>query len=180
MRSRRATLGVAAAVGGLVIGGASALGASSAPAGGHIDVFIQVEGKGAGKVLITGAIGDAGTVGSIDKNGTSDPQGDYGTVTLSQGSFEVNKTALEKAINKLSPNVNSATCSAGISLTVPITVFDGKGLYKGISGTLKDTEFVGFISPRYTSGKNKGQCNLNTQPAAQLGLVVATGTVSFS
>lgn len=89
------------------------------------------------------------------------------------------RIALEKAINHISPTVNAATCSAGVSLTAAITLLDGTGLYKGIGGTLKDTEFVGFISPRYTSGKDKGQCNLNTQPTAQLGLVVATGSVSF-
>jgi hypothetical protein len=179
MRGARATIVVAVVLGGLV-SGASALGASGRPAGGHIDVFLQSEGAAGGKILITGAIGDSGTTTSIDKNGTVDPAGDYAKVTLTKGTLMVNKTALEKAVNSLSPNVNKATCSAGFSLTVSISLFDGTGLYKGISGTLKDVEFLGFISPRYTSGKNKGQCDLDVAPTAQLGLVVATGTVSFS
>jgi hypothetical protein len=181
MRAGRAAIGVAAAIGGLAIGGPSALGASTAPAGGHVDVFVQSEGAGAGKILISGAIGDSGTTESIDKSGRSDPvNGDYVKVTLSQGMFEVNNTALVKALHGASPNINKTTCSAGFSITVSDSLLDGSGLYKGIGGALKVTEFVGFVSPRYASGKNKGQCNLSTQPASQLGVIVATGSVHFS
>jgi hypothetical protein len=129
--------------------------------------------------MFTGAIGDSGTTTSVDKNGKTDPAGDYATVTLSKGDFVVNKTALEKAISNVNPKIDKTTCSAGLSVRASVQLFDGAGLYKGISGTLQVTEFIGFISPRYSSGKNAGQCNLDVAPTSQLDLTIATGSVSF-
>jgi hypothetical protein len=186
MRARSAMMGVAVMLGGLLIGGASAgaAGGSSMPAGGAVRVILQPSANGGKeKILITGAIGDYGTSLDIDKDGKPDPSGHYSKVTLTRGTFEVNSTALGAALNKASPVVNDqATCSAEISATGPVTVFDGTGLYKGISGTVNATETFGFIGSRYTSGTKKGQCNEsnNAPTVAELGTVVGTGTVAFS
>lgn len=185
MRAKRAVIGVAAVLGGLLIGGVSAFGAgaSSTPTGGTVHVILQPSGKGTGKILITGAIGDYGTSLDIDKDGKPDPNsGNYGKITLSKGTFEINRTTLDADANKVSPPVDQATCSAELSVTGPVTTFDGTGLYKGISGTVNVTESYGFIGSFYTSGKKKGQCNEsnNAPTVAQLGTVVGTGTVKFT
>jgi hypothetical protein len=183
MRAGKVVAGVAV-VGGLLIGGTSALGAGAAstPKGGSVHVLVEPTGSGTGgKILFTGAIGDLGTTVNIDQNGKPDPNGNYGKVTLSKGTLEVNITALKAKANSASPAFNKATCSATISVTAPITLLDGTGLYAGISGTLHASEQAGFIGPRNTSGKNKGQCNLSNsaQPVGLLILVHGTGKVQF-
>jgi hypothetical protein len=174
----RATAGLVAGVVAMAIASGSAI-AASTPAGGPVDVFIAATHATSASIIITGAIGDSGSTTSVDKNGKVDPAGDYATVTLSKGGFVVNKTALENAVLKVNPKINNSTCSAGLSVRAPVQLAGGTGLYKGISGTLQVTEFVGFISPRYSSGKNKGQCNLGVAPTSQLDVTIATGNVSF-
>jgi hypothetical protein len=68
-----------------------------------------------------------------------------------------------------------------VSVTAPVTLLDGTGLYKGISGTLNATESIGFIVSRYPSGSGKsaGRCD-RYKPTAQLGTIEASGTVKFS
>ena len=176
-------VGVAVA-GGLLIGGTAALGAGAAskPKGGEVHVLVEPSGSATpGKILFTGAIGDQGTTLNVDQNGTPDPNGNYAKVTLSQGTFEVNITALKAASNNASPRFNTATCSATISVIAPITLLDGTGLYAGITGTVRASETAGFIGPRITSGAKKGQCNMDNsaQPVGLLILVTGTGTVHF-
>jgi hypothetical protein len=179
-------IGVAAMLGGLLICGASVgtAGAASTPTGGPVRVILQPTANGGKeKILITGAIGDYGTSLDVNKNGKPDPNGHYSNVTLTQGTFKVNSTILAADANKASPVVNDqATCSAEISVTGPVTLFDGTGLYTGLSGTVTVTETFGFIGSRYTSGKKKGQCNeSNSAPTVdELGTVVGAGTVAFS
>lgn len=57
------------------------------------------------------------------------------------------------------------------------------GLYKGISGTLSDTVTYAAVVPRYTSGKEKGQCTFTSnsiQPLDQISSFTGSGTVKFS
>jgi hypothetical protein len=187
MRAKRVVMGVAVALGGVAVAGGPALGAGAPtkPAGGQISVLlIETSANGTGKILITGAIGDYGTTLNIDKNGKPDPNGPYGETKLSLGTFEVNLTALNAKASKLAANTsfNTTTCSAELTVTAPVTLLDGTGLYKGIGGTVSFTESAGFIAPRYASGSKKGQCNTSsgTQPLAQIGTAAGTGTVSFS
>jgi hypothetical protein len=60
-------------------------------------------------------------------------------------------------------------------------VFNGTGMYAGISGVARITETFAGIGPRYTSGPRKGQCNAsnNAQPIAFFASVVGSGTVAF-
>jgi hypothetical protein len=179
-RNVAATALAGVVLGSLLFGGASAVGA--APAGGAIQVFVTPNNTGGGPIVITGAIGDFGTTQTINKNGTPNPNGDFVTITLKKGTFEVNVTTLNALANKMQPTVNPMTCSGALSVTGPITLFNGAGLYKGIAGTVKITETFAFVLPTFTSGAKKGQCNESNSanPIAQYSSITGTGTVKFS
>jgi hypothetical protein len=78
--------------------------------------------------------------------------------------------------------LNKVTCSMAASVSAPVTLLDGTGLYTGITGTLDVTISEAFILPLYTSGKDKGQCNASptAQPLADYGSIIGSGTVSFT
>jgi hypothetical protein len=165
----------------LVFGGASAAGAA-AQAGGAIRVFVTpTSANGVDTILFTGAVGDFGKSVNSDKNGKANPNGNYAMITLKKGAFEVDLTKLQTASNNLQPTANAMTCSASASVTEPVTVFNGTGLYKGITGTVNVTETFGFIGPDYATGAKKGQCNMSAgaQPIAQQLSITGTGTVHF-
>ena len=86
------------------------------------------------------------------------------------------------AVLTVSAAADAATCSFSESASGPITVSNGTGLYKGITGTLEVTEYFALIGPRLTSGPKKGQCNEsnNAQPVASFTSVVGSGTVHFT
>jgi hypothetical protein len=171
-------------LGGLVISGATAAGAgaSSTPAGGPVEVFYTGTGNETGKVVIAGAIGDYGTSVDTDANGKPDSNGYHAKLTLTKGTLVVDAVALDVKLNKTTPVFDPATCSAVLSTTGPVTLLDGTGLYKGISGTVEFTASAIFVLPRNTSGKHKGQCNSNANPApgASFEVLHGKGTVQFS
>ncbi|MGD0040864.1 MAG: hypothetical protein ABSE84_10695 [Isosphaeraceae bacterium] len=151
----------------------------NAPAGGSVKILVTPSKTGnGGTILITGAIGDYGKTLSIDKNGKADPNGTYAKITLHKGTFEVNLTTFEAKANKAEFPIDKASCSSEGSVTGPVTLFKGTGLYEGIKGTANITETVAWILPRYTSGKNKGQCNGN-QSLDYFSSITGNGTVSF-
>lgn len=186
MRTARAAVGTLVAVGSLVIGGTSALGAESAtPKGGAVRLFLTPKGgeNRGGTILITGAIGDHGTYGpSLNAEGKPDPKGTIGKVTLSEGTFEVNLMTLSAKSHKVKPEVNKATCSFSLSVSGPVTLMEGTGLYAGIGGTIEITENYGAIGTRYKSGKHKGKCDTSesAKPVAEAGTIFGSGKVHFS
>lgn len=162
-----------------LIGGASALAATASrtPVGGAIDVFVTpANGQGNGTILITGAIGDFGTTHSFHIHGET-----FAYATLQHGKIEFNLTKISAKANSASPKVDAATCSAALSVSAPVSVVGGTGLYKGVSGTVKLTESFGYIGATYATGPKKGRCNMsNSAPTvAEVGNVHGTGTVSF-
>ena len=167
-----------------VVGGGSAFASRTAnmPAGGAVYIHATGSNGPAGTIIITGAIGDYGKTLSIDKNGKTDNNGNYVKITLQQGTFEVNSTALNAKTNHAQPIVDKATCSFRFTGTGPVTLFNGTGLYKGIKGKVLITICYGGVGPRYKSGTHKGQCNMsnNAPPVAQYGSITGPGTVSFS
>lgn len=179
MRVAKRALGVAL-LGSLLFGGTSAVGA--APAGGAIQVYVTPNNTGGGPIVITGAIGDFGKTQAINKNGTPNSNGNFVKITLKKGTFEVDSTALNTLANKMQPTVNPITCSGSLSATAPVTLFNGTGLYKGISGTVKITEKFAFVLPTFAGGSKKGQCDErnSAQPIAQYSSITGTGTVKFS
>ncbi len=178
MKVVKATLGIAI-LGSVIFGASTAFGstAPSSPAGGAVNVFITFNTSGSGgTVLVTGAIGDYGK--------TTEIKGQKGlsSVKLHKGTFEVNTSKINAAVNSATPTLNTATCSFSLSATAPVTVLDGTALYAGISGTLSFTSTFAATGPRYTNGSHKGQCNTsnNAVPDAQFATGTGTGTVSFS
>ncbi len=135
-----------------------------------------------GTILLTGAIGDFGKTVDVNKSGKVQASGTYVKVTLKKGTFEINAAALNAKLAKLNPPVNKATCSAEGSGTGQVSLFNGTGLYQGLSGTLNVTATFAVIAPRFTSGKHKGQCNLSNsaQPLDQYAWITGAGTVKFS
>jgi hypothetical protein len=164
------------AVGGLLVGVAAAS-RMATPAGGTIRLFV-VPGKsqGNGTIVITGAIGDYGKTTGKNKKG-------IGTAVLHKGTFQVNLAAISKKLNNSKPILlNTTTCSFVFGATAPVTLLNGTGLYKGISGTVMLTETFAAYGPLYKSGAHKGKCNTsnNATPTAQYGSVQGVGTVKFS
>jgi hypothetical protein len=186
MGAGRTAAVAAAALAGVLGGGGAALAASSSgtPVGGPISVLLQPSGTSSGgKILIAGAIGDYGTTFDVDRNGKTDPNGDFGMTKLTQGTFVVDLTALRTKAAGARPRFNATTCSAALTVSarVPIVSGSGTGRYKGISGGVDFTESFGFIVSRYTSGSKKGQCNVGAgaTTVSALGVAAGSGTVSF-
>lgn len=161
--------------------GATAL-AASGPAGGPIQVFVTNVSSTKAKILITGAIGDYGTTLTVDKNGKVDANGAYQKVTLKKGGFWINATALNNKLSKAQPVTNKATCSVVFTGSAATTPFDGTGAYQGIGGSVKVTVTFADVTPRFTSGAHKGQCNFgqNAAPLSSYQSIGGTGNVTFS
>lgn len=163
-----------------IAGTTAALAASSTPAGGAFRVFGVSNGLGGGgKILLTGAIGDHGQSQSVSQSGQVNQNGAYVKLTLSQGTLTLNKTALDKAINrqfeKARPNTSNCSLSAAASGELPFV--SGTGLYVGATGSAHITVAVGFILPR----KN-GKCDTanSATPTVSQQLVYGTGNVTFN
>jgi hypothetical protein len=155
---------------------------SGAVAGGKVRIFANASTEGpVSKILFTGAIGDYGTATSIDRNGKVDTNGNYVKMALKKGTFEVDSTALNAKLNKAPGVFNKSTCSFSFTGSGRVTIFNGTGLYQGISGSAEITLSFGGIGPRLTAGPRKGQCNPshNAKPLSQFGAIIGTGVVKF-
>lgn len=160
--------------------GVGAAAATAAPIGGPIALEASIGNGPSGKIVVAGAIGDWGSVLSIDKNGKPDPNGNYVKVTLKKGGFEINSTALNKKTANPRPQVASdTTCSVSAGGSAPVTLFNGTGLYKGISGTATVTLTFTGVGRRYQTGPKKGQCSHSQNAIAMLGSVIGHGTIHF-
>jgi hypothetical protein len=166
------------AAAGVAVGAASA---AATPKGGPIALFATVGASPSGKIVLAGAIGDWGKVASVDENGKPDDNGNFVKVTLKKGTFEIDATAINKKMANPRPQVQSdVTCSVSASGSGPVRLFDGTGLYHGISGTVKVTMTFTGVGGRYQSGAKKGQCEQdNGAPLAMLGSVTGRGAVQF-
>jgi hypothetical protein len=174
-------LGVAV-IGSGLFGGVSAW-ASNTPKGGTIYVSATPKNGATDPIVIVGAIGDYGTATTVNQNGKVDSNGDYVKIVLKHGGFEINTKALKQKANSAAPTVNNTTtCSFSFTASGPVTLFNGSGSYKGISGTVDITENLYAILPRFASGKHKGQCNEgnSSTPIAFVGSISGSGKVSFS
>jgi hypothetical protein len=170
----------------VLVAAVASVGAASAaatPKGGPIALFATISPTSTpGKIVLAGAIRDWGKVASIDKNGKPDDNGNFVEVTLKKGTFEIDATALNKKMASPRPQVQSGvTCSIAASGSGPVKLFNGTGLYRGISGTANVTMTYTGVGGRYQSGARKGQCEQdNGPPLAMLGSVIGRGTVQFN
>jgi hypothetical protein len=162
---------------GVLVGPAGA----AAQAGGPIAFYAKAGNAGSPKVVFVGAIGDYGRAINVDKNGKPNPNGNFVRVKLQKGTLEIDSTALNQTLQNSKPQIASdATCSAAFSGTATVKLFNGTGLYKGISGTARATVTFAGVGNRYKSGPKKGQCSHgDASPRAQYGFVTGHGTVSF-
>jgi len=180
---RRSVAVVVASGCALVVGGSAiAASGSAAPAGGQIRIFANQTTEASGPIVITGAIGDYGTQTNIDRNGKVDANGDYVKIVFHKGRFEVDSTALNAKLSKVQPLFNKATCSFSFVGSGRVRLFNGTGLYKGLSGSAVVTISFAGVGPRLTSGAHKGDCNpsQNAKPLAQYSAVIGTGVVKFT
>jgi hypothetical protein len=184
--------GVKAAVGILAVLGAAApmsvaaaaTTTTTAPTGGAIKVWVTPSGtntstKNPGKILITGAFADYGTVISTNAAKKPTAKGAYKLLRLKNGTFLVNGTQLNKALTTGQPSTLSASnCSGIFGATAPVTLSDGTGAYVGISGTVTITATFAFIGAKTKSGG----CTMKTssKPLATYSSISGSGTVSFS
>jgi hypothetical protein len=159
---------------------------TTAPAGGVIEVFVTPPPGFSGavfKIVVVGAIGDYGTATTIDKDGKVDSNGNYVKIRLKKGTFEVNSVVLNKKTNNAPPTlVNRSTCSFAFGGSGPVTLFNGTGLYAGISGTIRITQTFAAVGPPYKTGPKAGKCNMgeNAQPIAFYGAITGKGAVKFA
>jgi hypothetical protein len=172
---------LAAAVALATAAAVSASPRASAPTGGPIALFATVGNAPSGKIVVAGAIGDWGSTLSIDKNGKPNLNGNFVRVTLKKGTFEIDSTAVNKKMANPRPQIASdVTCSVAASGSGPVRLFNGTGLYKGISGMVNVTITFTGVGGRYQSGANKGQCDHGPTPLAMLGSVNGRGSVHFT
>lgn len=164
----------------LATAGIGAGAATAATPGGRIALLATVGRGPAGKIVVAGAIGDWGTTLTIGKNGKADANGNYVKVTLRKGTFEIDSTALNKKTANPRPQIASnTTCSVSSTGSARVTLFNGSGLYKGITGTANVTLTFTGVGRRKESGPQKGQCDQGPNPLAVLASVIGSGTVHF-
>ncbi len=177
-------MGAAIVAASVVAGVLVAAGTAATPEGGKVELWASAGNGGSQHVVFVGAIGDYGKAVNVNKNGKPNPNGNFVRVKLQKGTFMIDSTELNKAINaQTQPQVEShATCSAAQTGSGPVTFLNGTGLYKGISGTANLTITYGGVGGRYNSGPKKGQCKIGdvTNPRASFGFVTGQGTVSFA
>ena len=141
---------------------------ASTSTSGQIKLFVNTFSNGTGNIIVTGAIGDYGTTAA---------SGSYLKVTLHHGAFELNVAKLIAKEGGSAPRADPATCSGVSSVTAPAPVLDGKGTYRGITGTVNVTETIAFILPRYASGPHKSQCDDSTQPIYAYSPITGSGKI---
>jgi hypothetical protein len=184
MHKRLASIGAVAFAAVVVAGVAVWSAAAATTPGGKIAFYADLGDGASHHAVFTGAVGDYGSVVNIDKNGKVDQNGNFVKVTLTKGTFEIDATALNGKLSKNTPPLalSENNCSAAFSGSAPVKLYNGTGLYKGIAGTATVTVTFGGISPFYTSGSKKGQCNHNASqaPGESFGVVMGQGTVSFA
>lgn len=185
-RGMRVATAVAAA-GVIAAGGitaATAGGAVRATTSGKLEIFATLHlgsiNSATAPVVVTGVVGDWGTVTSVDADGKVDENGNFLRFKLQRGTMLANATKANKASNAQQPNFDKHTCSAWEFDSFPkspITIYGGTGAYAGVKGQVIQTSEFGFVFKKSSNGAcNPGQ---HTKPEALFGAIVASGHVSY-
>ncbi|HSX07522.1 MAG TPA: hypothetical protein VLG11_01375 [Candidatus Saccharimonadales bacterium] len=140
----------------------------------HISEYSNGDGAGA-SVIITGAVGDFGESISVNPNGAINLEhNSQATLALSQGSFRLDVSGLDKnivdAFTKFQSN--PTTCSGHITATgtAPIVAGSGTGAYQGISGSFNLSVLVDEIDTA---------CGADQAYLAQAFILNGDGNVTF-
>jgi hypothetical protein len=161
----------------LAAGGSKQTSTGTPEHGGLIKFFVTTETQTKAKILITGTVGDFGTVITTDKNGKVDANGVYQHAHLKHGTLVINSSGLSKALDKARPDVNPDTCSVDVSATGPSKIVSGTGLYAGATGSVNITATFAGVAPKEKSGK----CNLSNS-APLFGIyqsIVGSGSITI-
>lgn len=185
MKRGLCAVAIAAAVFGGLLGGAAA--AASAATSGTTKVFVTpndtTSPKHPGKIMLTGAIGDYGTVTNATSagkpTGKKNSKTPYRLLKLQKGTILVNiatfQSKLTGAFSTMS-GFNTTTCSQAIAATGSISVVSGTGAYTGITGSFVMTAHIAGITKRTKSG---GCTTKTTTPsAATYESIIGSGTVT--
>jgi hypothetical protein len=136
-------------------------------------LFSQVKPDGKASVLVTGAIGDYGRSFPANSKGKANSNDNYEEVVLKHGSFLLD----ERKLNDVRPTGGStrATCSSTYTFKAKVPISLGTGAYAGIHGSLNAVAILATVSPRHTSGPDKGQCNDQVEPKPPAFVASVTG-----
>jgi hypothetical protein len=137
---------------------------------GVIHVYDVNTGGSTGSVVVTGAIGDSGK----DVTGASP---DANQIVLSKGSFDVSTTSIQKRFSQAKPKGNPANCGVVLAASAPVTLSNGTGAYKGITGTVVLTITSAAVLPT----KSDGSCDEspNSVAVGEVTISQGSGTISF-
>ena len=181
VQNKKAKLGVIA--GALLVASTTLFPAQAANSGTLIISVNQSFTSPVGTAVVTGIIGDYGTIegaGTDGKPSKLSPSPDA-LIKLKKGTILLDGTNLNKATIQ-SPFIQSQTCSFSVSgSSVPWDIVSGTGAYKAIKGTLTVTLNLGGITPRFKTGASKGKCDFSNKlpPVASYFTILAAGTVSY-
>jgi hypothetical protein len=136
-----------------------------------------------GTVVVTGAIGDFGTIQGSDLLGkpSKASPAPAALIKLKKGTIIIDATNMNSATNT-APLLQQVTCSFSISATsVPWPIIFGTGAYKNIKGSLTTTINLGGITPRVAKGANKGKCDFSNKypPIASFFNAIASGNITY-
>jgi hypothetical protein len=146
-------------------------GASASTAGGIVHIYDVNPGTtNMGAIVVTGAIGDSGT----DQSGYS---ANANKIVLSQGSFEVNTSAIQRKFSAAKPKGNPTNCGVVLAATAPATLFNGTGAYKGINGRVTLTISSAAVLPRTSDGKCDESAN--SVALGEVTISQGSGNISF-
>ena len=148
-------------------------GATNGPNSGLVNFVITPVANGtSGKILITGAIGDYGTIRTVGTKSSS-----LQRVILKKGSFIFDEFALQVASQDHQPAIDPSNCSFRVvsGSTGAVTLSKGTGLYKDVSGTLSATDTFAAIDPM-----RNGKCIDNGHFVAQSESIIGSGPVNFN
>jgi len=180
MRLIKALLVLGVLLGSLAFGGAAF---AQSGTSGPVKVWGVVNSSSGNKptpVLVTGVIGDVGTVQNVNSSGKPDGKGSYFKLTLRKGSLTLNGTQFNAALNAAGnppADYNSTTCTGSFSAgPAAAPVVSGTGAYAGISGSVDLTAQLAVLLPK----TKVGACNTNSaSPLGFWGVVTGQGNVSY-
>ena len=157
-------------------GALTAVAATSAGTSGGVIRLYEASNHGPGApgtVVITGAINDAGT-GYVTGVLTSS-----GTITLSNGSIKdvPSPTFISREQDLYGAPVNPPGCAVVGTITGPVKIVGGTGMYVGITGTINATYTVAAVLQKLPNGT----CNTahHTRPTGVAIFIKASGNVRF-
>ena len=160
--------------GALFLGSSSLVsGAATAASGGPVYFIITPAANGqVSKILITGAIGDYGTIRTVGTKASS-----LQRVSLKKGSFIVDEYVLQVASQDHQPTINPFNCSFRVESGIRERSRSAKA---PVSTNISRARSVATDTFAAIQPMKNGKCVDNGRFVAQLELTIGSGPVSFN